>query len=169
MALATVTATSTAVARTSTDRTNLASGLTLTSLAGTKANLRSSVVSDPEPKVTTRSESAAVASQRAFGASVGSGGNIQRDVVARGGIGADTGRNQNKLVLYRPSMFRPFAAKGDSGSAIVDCLGRLGGLITAGGGLTDPSDITYATPISFIIGSLKANGYKVTTEATLTA
>ncbi|RPA94248.1 hypothetical protein L873DRAFT_1702188, partial [Choiromyces venosus 120613-1] len=63
----------------------------------------------------------------------------------------------------------PFAAKGDSGSAIVDCLGRLGGLITAGGGLTDPSDITYATPISFIIGSLKANGYKVTTEATLTA
>ncbi|RPA93384.1 hypothetical protein L873DRAFT_1815937 [Choiromyces venosus 120613-1] len=63
----------------------------------------------------------------------------------------------------------PFSAKGDSGSGIVDCLGRLGGLLTGGNGRTDSSDITYATPISFIIDSLKDNGYKVTTEATLTA
>ncbi|KAG0129316.1 hypothetical protein HOY82DRAFT_652199 [Tuber indicum] len=62
----------------------------------------------------------------------------------------------------------PFSHEGDSGSAIVDCLGRLGGLLTGGSGSTDSSDITYATPISFIIDSLNANGYRVTTEAALT-
>ncbi|RPB00457.1 hypothetical protein L873DRAFT_1827625 [Choiromyces venosus 120613-1] len=63
----------------------------------------------------------------------------------------------------------PFSAKGDCGSGIIDCLGRLGGLITAGGGLTDSSDTTYATPITLVIGSLEANGYNITSEATLTA
>ncbi|RPA95762.1 hypothetical protein L873DRAFT_1697017 [Choiromyces venosus 120613-1] len=61
----------------------------------------------------------------------------------------------------------PFSAKGDCGSGIVDCLGRLGSLLTGGNGPTDSSDVTYATPISFIIDSLKGNGYKVTLEATL--
>ena len=56
----------------------------------------------------------------------------------------------------------PFSNKGDSGSAIVDCFGRLGGLLTGGDGITESSNITYATPISFILDSLKDNGYKVT-------
>ncbi|CUS13211.1 unnamed protein product, partial [Tuber aestivum] len=56
----------------------------------------------------------------------------------------------------------PFSRCGDSGSAIVDSLGRLGGLLTGGGGLTDRTDITYATPVSFIFESLKAHNYHVT-------
>jgi len=55
-----------------------------------------------------------------------------------------------------------FAAPGDSGAAVIDCLGRLGGLITGGSG-----PIAYATPVSFILEGLKANGYNVTVEATL--
>ena len=60
-----------------------------------------------------------------------------------------------------------FSERGDSGAAIIDCRGRLGGLLTGGGGLTDSSDITYATPISCIMDSLQQNKYHVTTEATL--
>ncbi|CUS06786.1 unnamed protein product, partial [Tuber aestivum] len=40
----------------------------------------------------------------------------------------------------------PFSKKGDSGAAIVDCQGRLGGLLTGGAGPTDRCDVTYATP-----------------------
>ncbi|PUU74959.1 hypothetical protein B9Z19DRAFT_1132159 [Tuber borchii] len=61
----------------------------------------------------------------------------------------------------------PFAGPGDSGAAIIDCLGRLGGLITGGSGVSDSGPIVYATPVSFILEGLKANGYNVTIEATL--
>jgi len=63
----------------------------------------------------------------------------------------------------------PFSSQGDSGAAIVDCQGRIGGLLTGGGGGTDSTDITYATPISFIMDSLKNNKLNVTIEASLTA
>lgn len=63
----------------------------------------------------------------------------------------------------------PFSNKGDSGSAIIDCSGRLGGLLTGGDGIAESSNVTYATPISFILDSLKANGYEVSVEATLGA
>jgi hypothetical protein len=53
----------------------------------------------------------------------------------------------------------PFSAPGDSGSVIVDGLGRMGGLLTGGAGIADSYDITYATPISFLMQSIKANGY----------
>jgi len=52
-----------------------------------------------------------------------------------------------------------FSAPGDSGAAIVDGQGRVGGLITGGSGDTESSDITYATPINFLLKSIKANGY----------
>jgi hypothetical protein len=42
-----------------------------------------------------------------------------------------------------------FSDRGDSGSVIVDGLGRVGGLLTGGAGVTPSSDVTYATPISF--------------------
>jgi len=61
----------------------------------------------------------------------------------------------------------PFASPGDSGAAIIDCLGRLGGLLTGGSGVSDSSSIVYATPVSFILERLKANGYNVTVEAAL--
>lgn len=40
-----------------------------------------------------------------------------------------------------------FSARGDSGSIIVDGLGRIGGLLTGGAGKTGTSDVTYATPM----------------------
>jgi len=58
----------------------------------------------------------------------------------------------------------PFSAQGDSGSSIVDSRGRLGGLLIGGAGLTDSTDITYATPASLILEDLKAQGFKVTIE-----
>ena len=61
----------------------------------------------------------------------------------------------------------PFAAPGDSGAAIIDCLGRLGGLLTGGSGGSKSGLITYATPVSFILENLKAHGYNVSIEATL--
>ncbi|KAJ1301764.1 hypothetical protein OPQ81_008993 [Rhizoctonia solani] len=54
-------------------------------------------------------------------------------------------------ILPQNSKSGPFSAKGDSGSVIVDGLGRIGGLLTGGAGATDSPDITYATPISFLL------------------
>ena len=39
-----------------------------------------------------------------------------------------------------------FSAHGDSGSAILDRKGRIVALLTGGGGLTDETDVTFATP-----------------------
>ena len=44
-----------------------------------------------------------------------------------------------------------FSGQGDSGAVVVDGRGRIGGLITCGGGDTDDFDITYATPIEFLL------------------
>ncbi|RPA96307.1 hypothetical protein L873DRAFT_1811408 [Choiromyces venosus 120613-1] len=44
-----------------------------------------------------------------------------------------------------------FSAKGDSGSCVADAYSRVGGILTGGSGATDSSDITYVTPISFIM------------------
>ena len=40
----------------------------------------------------------------------------------------------------------PFSGEGDSGSAIVERGGRVVALLTAGGGITDATDVTFATP-----------------------
>ncbi|EIW76461.1 hypothetical protein CONPUDRAFT_63989, partial [Coniophora puteana RWD-64-598 SS2] len=57
-----------------------------------------------------------------------------------------------------------FAEKGDSGSVIVDGLGRIGGLLTGGaGGTRSPDsklDITYATPVNFILNRMQENGLR---------
>ena len=50
-----------------------------------------------------------------------------------------------------------FSTKGDSGSCVADAYSRAGGIITGGSGATDSFDITYATPISFIMKVLHAN------------
>ncbi|SJL07900.1 uncharacterized protein ARMOST_11257 [Armillaria ostoyae] len=51
-----------------------------------------------------------------------------------------------------------FSDKGDSGSVIVDGRGRIGGLLTGGAGTTSSLDITYATPISFLLKRMQDNG-----------
>ena len=48
-----------------------------------------------------------------------------------------------------------FSQPGDSGALIVDATGQLGGLLTGGSGLTDTSDITYATPLEFLLAHME--------------
>ena len=48
-----------------------------------------------------------------------------------------------------------FSAPGDSGSIIVDGLGRIGGLLTGGTGKTETSDVTYATPMWWLWPCIK--------------
>ena len=43
-----------------------------------------------------------------------------------------------------------FSAPGDSGSIIADGKGRIVGLLTGGAGLTDSTDVTYASPFYWV-------------------
>ena len=51
-----------------------------------------------------------------------------------------------------------FLGEGDSGSVIVDGRGRIGGLLTGGAGTTPSFDVTYATPINFLLRRMQENG-----------
>lgn len=51
----------------------------------------------------------------------------------------------------------PFSDKGDSGSVVVDAMGRIGGLLTGGSGITDRTDVTYVTPITFVLKTIRSN------------
>ncbi|KAF9778736.1 hypothetical protein BJ322DRAFT_1014326 [Thelephora terrestris] len=54
---------------------------------------------------------------------------------------------------------RAFSEKGDSGAVIIDGHGRIGGLLTGGTGKDASSlDITYATPISFLLKRMQEQG-----------
>ncbi|KAF8588036.1 hypothetical protein K439DRAFT_1613794 [Ramaria rubella] len=52
-----------------------------------------------------------------------------------------------------------FSAPGDSGSIIADGHGRIGGLLTGGAGETNASDVTYATPLFWLLPRIKGNGF----------
>ncbi|TDL24745.1 hypothetical protein BD410DRAFT_813675 [Rickenella mellea] len=52
-----------------------------------------------------------------------------------------------------------FSEKGDSGSVIADGRGRMGGLLTGGAGSMRGLDITYATPIDFLMKRIQTNGF----------
>jgi len=64
-----------------------------------------------------------------------------------------------------------FSENGDSGGVIVDGLGRIGGLLTGGAASVDtPSeDITYATPINFLIKRMCGQGLEPNLNPVLTA
>lgn len=49
----------------------------------------------------------------------------------------------------------PFSAPGDSGSIILDRTGRIVGLLTAGVGTADNTDVTYATPYWWLEEQIK--------------
>ena len=53
----------------------------------------------------------------------------------------------------------PFSARGDSGAAIVDGKGRLGGIVTSGTSYTTTLDITYASPIDVLLDSFQECGF----------
>jgi hypothetical protein len=44
----------------------------------------------------------------------------------------------------------PFSRSGDSGSIIVDALGKFVALLTGGTGVTDCSDITFGSPMYWL-------------------
>jgi hypothetical protein len=52
------------------------------------------------------------------------------------------------------SISTPFSQKGDSGSAIFDLNGRIGGIMSSGTGLTDSVDTTYATPMDWLLSDI---------------
>lgn len=59
----------------------------------------------------------------------------------------ETGEESREWAVYNyDTNSGVFSAPGDSGSIIVDGLGRIGGILTGGTGKTRTSDVTYATP-----------------------
>ena len=63
-------------------------------------------------------------------------------------------------VLPRNSNSGPFSAPGDSGSVVIDAIGRICGILTGGDGTTDISDVTFVTSINFLIKRLAKFGIK---------
>ncbi|KAI5796327.1 hypothetical protein DFH27DRAFT_112451 [Peziza echinospora] len=60
----------------------------------------------------------------------------------------DSSKESMEWAIYNyDSKSGVFSAPGDSGSIIVDGLGRVGGMLTGGAGKTETSDVTYATPM----------------------
>lgn len=62
-----------------------------------------------------------------------------------------------------------FSVVGDSGAVVVDGRGRIGGLITGGAGVSKHNselDVTYATPVGFLLAWMRENGLCV--DAVLT-
>ena len=72
--------------------------------------------------------------------------------------GGDTKGSKDWSIRPAPGLPGPFSRKSDSGAVIVDGRGRIGGLLTGGSGLTDSLDITYATPINFLMRSMCNQG-----------
>ncbi|KAF8642657.1 hypothetical protein AX16_009453 [Volvariella volvacea WC 439] len=70
-----------------------------------------------------------------------------------------TGTSMEWGIINYNSKADVFCKPGDSGSLVADIRGRAGGMITAGAGQTDSLDMTYATPMSWLLTRIKANGF----------
>lgn len=69
-----------------------------------------------------------------------------------------TGQVSKEWAIYnfhRDRKITEFSAPGDSGSIIVDGLGRIGGLLTGGTGKAEAIDVTYATPMWWLWPRIK--------------
>ena len=65
-------------------------------------------------------------------------------------------RNSIEAVVYPyDNDSSPFSRGGDSGSIIVDALGKFVALLTGGTGPTDSSDITFGTPMHWLWDVIK--------------
>ncbi|KAF8260461.1 hypothetical protein EI94DRAFT_1610857 [Lactarius quietus] len=68
----------------------------------------------------------------------------------------ETGEESREWAIYNyDSESGVFSKGGDSGSIIVDVLGRIGGLLTGGTGKTETFDVTYATPMWWLWPRIK--------------
>jgi hypothetical protein len=74
----------------------------------------------------------------------------------------DMSVNQTSMewaIINYDSKSEVFSEPGDSGSAIADIRGRIGGMLTGSSGKMNSSDVTYATPFWWLLGRIRANGF----------
>src|SRR6266478_3813264 len=74
----------------------------------------------------------------------------------------DMSVNQTSMewgIMNYDSKSEVFSEPSDSGSAIADIRGRIGGMLTGGSGKTKSTDITYATPFWWLLERVRANGF----------
>ncbi|KAM6499303.1 hypothetical protein JOM56_004811 [Amanita muscaria] len=74
----------------------------------------------------------------------------------------DMSVNQTSMewgIINYDSKSEVFSEPGDSGSAIADIHGRIGGMLTGCSGKTKSSDMTYATPFWWLLERIRANGF----------
>ncbi|RPD77930.1 hypothetical protein L226DRAFT_551669 [Lentinus tigrinus ALCF2SS1-7] len=71
----------------------------------------------------------------------------------------ETRTSMEWAILPHSKMAGAFSAPGDSGAIIVDGAGRMGGLLTGGAGDADSFDVTYATPMLWLMNRIKASGF----------
>jgi hypothetical protein len=94
---------------------------------------------------------------RTTGLTVGRSNNVLSYTRKRYGDGAPRVSMQWAILPFDEKS-GPFSAKGDSGSVVVDGAGRIGGLLTGGGGSRDEDmDVAYVTPIDFVLGIIHGN------------
>ncbi|KAJ7457634.1 hypothetical protein B0H11DRAFT_2160733 [Mycena galericulata] len=85
------------------------------------------------------------------------------DIMSYTRVYVDGGKGETSkewAILPFDSDSGPFSKPGDSGSVIADGLGRMGGLLAGGSGLVEAFDITYATPIDFLVKRMHESGFK---------
>ncbi|TFY71083.1 hypothetical protein EVG20_g1921 [Dentipellis fragilis] len=70
------------------------------------------------------------------------------------------GTSKEWAILPFDSKSHAFSETGDSGAVVVDCHGRMGGLLTGGAGKTDRLDLTYATPVNFLLKRIEGFGIR---------
>jgi hypothetical protein len=122
----------------------------------------------PRPRATTRGRATGKDVSRlrvakrgsATGLTVGCANNVFSYTRIYDDSGVACGISKEWAILALNEKSGVFSAKGDSGSVVVDSNGRLGGLITSGAGSAGAYDITYATPISFVLKRMQESGLR---------
>ena len=83
--------------------------------------------------------------------------------IVRGYFSNDMSVNQTSMewaiINYDSSKSGVFSEPGDSGAAIADIRGRIGGMLSGGSGKVTLSDMIYATPFWWLLERIKANGF----------
>ena len=94
---------------------------------------------------------------RTTGLTVGRGNNVFS--YTRKYFGDHSAVSKEWAILPFSNKSGAFSAQGDSGSVVVDGAGRMGGLLTGGGGTTGTgaTDVTYVTPIDFVLKTIRSN------------
>ena len=92
---------------------------------------------------------------RSTGVTIGRGTGIEsfvREYDEYGGI-----KSTSREVAIYPYGHKDgaFSTPGDSGSIVVDGLGRIVGLLTGGAGMADSTDVTYLTPYFWVEECIK--------------